>query len=355
MKKITFLSIMVLAALIMNAQVPTDSLKAFYPFNGNANDESGNGNNGTVNGANLSQDRFGNNSSSYYFDGIDDDIVIPNSTVYDSLSEITISAWVQFETFPDYQNSQGGHMIVEKMQHVASGADASFILYTPYDDDVLRFDLRIDNGSTIEYINLSLLQFSNYLTINEWHHITGVYDGDYAHIYFDGIPMISTSTPVNGKIKTTTYDLGISTSWGNYDYFQGNVDDIRIYSKALDSTEVSELYNEGLCYETITVTDTLIINANITGFSPVTYQNSIKIYPNPTNDQITIDFGSNYSTMNGYELKIMNSLSQVVYTTPINQNQTTVDLSTWTGYGIYFVHLINDTGHTIDIRKIVLQ
>jgi len=47
-----------------------DGLVAYYPFNGNANDESGNGNNGTVNGATLTSDRFGNANSAYSFDGV---------------------------------------------------------------------------------------------------------------------------------------------------------------------------------------------------------------------------------------------------------------------------------------------
>jgi hypothetical protein len=51
----------------------SNGLVAHYPFNGNANDESGNGNHGTVHGAKLTQDRFGNPNSAYYFDGIDDE------------------------------------------------------------------------------------------------------------------------------------------------------------------------------------------------------------------------------------------------------------------------------------------
>ena len=46
-----------------------DGLVAYYPFNGNANDESGNGNNGTVNGATLTTDRFGNTNKAYSFNG----------------------------------------------------------------------------------------------------------------------------------------------------------------------------------------------------------------------------------------------------------------------------------------------
>ena len=59
--------------------VPTNGLVGYWPFNGNANDESGNGNNGTVNGATLTTDRFGVISKAYSFDGVDDQIDIQNS------------------------------------------------------------------------------------------------------------------------------------------------------------------------------------------------------------------------------------------------------------------------------------
>lgn len=58
------------------AYVPTNGLVAYYPFNGNANDESGNGHHGTVNGATLTSDRNDVQNSSYSFDGLDDYISI---------------------------------------------------------------------------------------------------------------------------------------------------------------------------------------------------------------------------------------------------------------------------------------
>ena len=53
----------------LSAQIPSEGLVAWYPFNGNANDESGNENHGTVNGATLTADRFGNVNGAYSFDG----------------------------------------------------------------------------------------------------------------------------------------------------------------------------------------------------------------------------------------------------------------------------------------------
>ena len=63
-------------------ELPTDGLIAYYPFNRNANDESENGNHGTVYGATLTTDRFGNPDSAYSFDGVDDYIeVAPSSNL----------------------------------------------------------------------------------------------------------------------------------------------------------------------------------------------------------------------------------------------------------------------------------
>ena len=109
-------------------------------------------------------------------------------------------------------------------------------------------------------------------------------------------------------------------------------------------------------YDTLltTVTDTLIINATITGINPPNNLNTLKVFPNPANTHITIDYG-NFNAMSGYTLNIVNSVGQTVFTTPINQQTSYIDLSTWTGNGIYFVQLIDPQNNTIENRKIVIQ
>ena len=111
-----------------------------------------------------------------------------------------------------------------------------------------------------------------------------------------------------------------------------------------------------IVYDTLltTITDTLLINATITGINPPNNLNTIKVFPNPANSHITIDFG-NFVIMNGYTLKITNSIGQIVFTTPINQQSSYVDLATWGGNGIYFVQIIDTQNNTIENRKIVLQ
>ena len=180
---------------------------------------------------------------------------------------------------------------------------------------------------------------------------------------FGGTTATPTITPLNSFY---VYDF-LSDSWTtmpNLPFSRASFDPKTIngivyllggHASSSTVTNLCYKYYCNMCFQTITVTDTLIINANLTGINPVTFQNSIKIYPNPTNSSIIIDFGNNYTTLNGYTLKITNSLSQIVYTTAITQLQTTVNLSTWTGNGIYFVHLIDAQSNTIDIRKIILQ
>jgi hypothetical protein len=109
-------------------------------------------------------------------------------------------------------------------------------------------------------------------------------------------------------------------------------------------------------YDTLltTVTDTLVINATITGLNPPNNLNTLKVFPNPASTHITIDYG-NFNAMSGYTLKIVNAVGQTVFTTPINQQTSFIDLSTWTGNGIYFVQLIDPQNNTIENRKILIQ
>jgi len=122
----------------------------------------------------------------------------------------------------------------------------------------------------------------------------------------------------------------------------------------LSPDEISSLYAQNICYQSVTVTDTLIINTGILSYNPITYNNTVTIYPNPANDHITIDCGT-LANVVGYSVKITNTLGQEVFNQPMNTQQYYVALNTWTGQGIYFVNIIDAQGHTIDVRKIILQ
>ncbi|MBK7429462.1 MAG: hypothetical protein IPI62_00575 [Bacteroidetes bacterium] len=89
--------------------VPSNGLVGWWPFNGNANDESGNGNSGTVNGATLVNDRYGNPSKAYNFNGINNFIEIPHSSslVFPASTQ-SISFWLNLPSIPNPQGNDMG-------------------------------------------------------------------------------------------------------------------------------------------------------------------------------------------------------------------------------------------------------
>jgi len=118
-----------------------------------------------------------------------------------------------------------------------------------------------------------------------------------------------------------------------------------------DTSKIAYLKVADTCLTT--VTDTLIIQITV-GLPTPNIANTLLIYPNPAKDRITIDNG-NYTAMSGYSIKIQNSLGQQVFNSAINQAQFNIDLSTWTGKGIYYVRLLDASGNVVTTRKILLQ
>jgi hypothetical protein len=326
--------------------VPTNGLVGWWPFNGNANDESGNGNNGIVFGANLTSDRFGNTNKTYNFDGLNDRIKIPfNSALGNDTG--TVSLWMNSSQIPTSIDPQ----------------DCLFSKGWGYPQLVYRNDAKAYISIANATNSFSVIGTNISIQASQWKNIVATYEGPSLKLYVDGI-LSNTQTlspsPNYFSYCNSEYWIGgfrhLNSCIPNdsVQFFNGKIDDIGFWNRALSNQEITDLYNGNICYQTITVTDTLLINMGITGFNPVTYNNTIKIYPNPANDHITIDYG-NYSTMNGYQLKIENSLGQQLFQTNITQQTDYLSLNNWGGNGLYFVHIIDAQGNTIDIRKIVLQ
>ena len=104
----------------------------------------------------------------------------------------------------------------------------------------------------------------------------------------------------------------------------------------------------------ISVTDTLIINVNLSGISSPNNSNTLKIYPNPANDIVFIDNG-NFSSITNYSLKIINSLGQDVFNSFITISQFQIPITSFGGVGLYYIQLYDVTGNLIEIRKLIIQ
>ena len=319
----------------------TQGLVGYWPFCGNANDDSGNGNNGTVNGATLTTDRFGNENSAYYFSSSGCSTRIDAQINTSSIqSGLTISLWV---------NKLGDGCINPRVFEFYSGSGG------PTD----AFMIWSNNGttdfgsitSTNTFVSTSFIPEPN----NVWFNLVYTNDGLNGKFYKNGI--LFHTEPSSGTVSLNG-NLAIGRmNHPSFDAFNGKIDDFGIWNRALTQEEITNLYNVNQCITNITVTDTLIINVGQLSFNdPVTWANNITIAPNPASTEVNINF-NNITNLNGGTLKIINSLGQEVATTPITTSGTnsTMQLATWGGTGMYFVQIINPQGQIIDIKKIILQ
>ncbi len=203
-------------------------LVAYYPFNGNANDESGNGNNGEVSGAVLTVDRFGDSSSAYAFDGIKDFINFGNSTDFNFTDSCTFSLWIN----PD--KVQAGRILNKWV----NGQEDKQIFYLS--ERRLRFYLHCCSDT--------VLPSNSTIDLNKWTHIILVYDGNEQKIYIDGIEDASNERVGNIANSIGNLYAGYNpdrSSEGEYP-FSGKIDDIRIYNRALSEAEIQELYRSSI-------------------------------------------------------------------------------------------------------------
>ncbi len=434
------------------AQVPsyvsTNGLVGWWPFNGNTNDESGNGNNLINNSCLFNIDRFGISNHAVDLVGPNRYLGATSESIQPAISNglnSSVSLWIKI-----INNSFG-----EIYHEGGSGNPRGFGMYIQDGSGSTGSGTKLyvlDNGFNGNVTNI--LNGGYDLGINVWHNLILVKNSNMLSLYIDGQIHSQGSLGFNQLIGGWL-NFGISDI-GNLS-FESFIDDIGIWNRALTQSEITNLFlscsnnltlspnnniqntggntsftattsdlnptftwqsnpsnfgwqnipvnstysgintntlvvnniqlanhnqpfrviaSNGNCidtsniatiqiadtcitnvtvYDTLltTVTDTLIINTTLSLPAP-NNENTILIYPNPASDHITIDNG-NFAAMAGYSIKIENNAGQQVFQSAINQAQFYVDLSTWTGNGLYFVHLIDPQNNTVTVRKIVLQ
>ena len=326
-----------------------NGLVAYYPFCGNANDQTGNGNNGLVNEATLTTDRFGNANSAYSFDGVNDFISCLNNNIPMANSSRTFSAW--FYLTPTSGYSDGYSLI-------SYGTNS-------FPDGRLN-DVNINqNGIWYNAHQYYASSSSSVNNTNSWNNLVVTYDNtniSNIKIYFNGLLIPTTNNNIGNVSILNTLNTNVQfgkaiNQYASYFYFNGKIDDIGIWNRALTQQEITQLYNQNQCITNITVTDTLIINVGqLSHTNPVAYANNITIYPNPASTQVNISF-NNITDLTGGTIKVVNSLGQQVATTAITLSgtNTTMPLNTWGGIGLYFVQILNAQGIVVDVKKIILQ
>ncbi len=320
-------------------------LVGYWPFCGNALDESGNNNHGTVNGATLTADRFGNTNSAYSFQN--NHISLPTTIQQgfgsSSQTQFTFSCW--FKNNDSLFNNPGSSFVGGRNQN---GSAYTGLGSWP-NTKAIRWYVNQQTTNLAESISFQDIQ--------NWNHVVGTYQTNPSprlRLYYNGVLVDTAIAAISTNPWTQTNQFNLGADMFYPRYFKGSLDDIAIWNRALTPQEITQLYNQGICQTSITVTDTLLIHTGITSYNPVAYGNTLKVWPNPGNTAITLDAG-NLALMQGWKIRISNSLGQEVYpATLISQQQQVLSMSTWGGNGLYLLHLINPQGHITEVKKIVL-
>ena len=264
--------------------VPTNGLVGWWGFNGNANDESVNGNDGVNSGATLTTDRFSNPNSAYSFDGVNDKIEM--DYVFD-FPERTISGWFNLSQYSatihaifinDYLALNNGHII--------------FSIYGNGDS------LKLQNGTAHCYAMIP--------TLDTWYFVTSTRDATTTKYFINGVEQCQAVNDVLASAGATGQMFRIGADrYGTQYWFNGMIDDVGLWDRALTECEIQDLYNAQLTSVANTVTQTgALLEADQTG---ATYQwldcddNNAEIN-GETNQSYTPAVTGNYSvevTLNG--------------------------------------------------------
>ena len=189
-------------------------------------DYSGNNNHGTAQAdADTIAGKFGSGGT---FDGTGDLVNCGNDSSLDITSAITISAWINADTTVDSQR------VVDKLRNDA------YALRLSDDGSLAVMELAGEFGGVDQTPGNSSID--NFITLGEWTHVSVTYDGAIIRYYVDGMPAGSAEPSPAGDIGTSTVDMAIGARYDGVYEFAGEIDEVRIYNRALSANEVKQLY-----------------------------------------------------------------------------------------------------------------
>jgi hypothetical protein len=220
-----------LAIFLTNAPAQsfiTNGLVAYYPFNGNANDASGNSNNATTVQATLTTDRYGNPNSAYSFNGTNSYIGFTNlpTTQVDNWSVV---AWVN----PASLNQLGIAVSLGYDDGVTGNGYSLGISAGSSGDETGNQLFGVLGGVYYGWINSGF----TFMNTNQWYQVVMLRNAGATSFYVNGVQTPDSTTIL--PQTPTSFRIG---SENGIRYFNGSIDDVRIYNRALSSNEVAQLY-----------------------------------------------------------------------------------------------------------------
>jgi len=200
----------------------TDGLVAHYPFSGDANDQSGNENHLSVQGASLSTDRFGMTESAYSFDGKDDYLF---ADLDDRKGDFSLSLWAKAN---DVEQSRFRSVI--NIHDKTPGSAATCQIHT-------------SGGRYPSYQFFSSNPESFALVTTEWQHLAVTVSGKVVRFYENGKRVYSQE--LEGGAANQFSNIIIGQNRNRDRKYDGSIDDVYVYNRAINDAEVARLFNGG--------------------------------------------------------------------------------------------------------------
>lgn len=310
--------------------IPLNGLVAWWPFNGNAIDESVNSNDGTVNGPTLIADRYGNSSSAYLWNSSPDKIIVASNSQTQLTDTFTVSVWIM-PINGTYGSGPNYHAIVEKW---GSGGDASYLMGLR--PNGIPFFSTHDGPSTTG------LDASQIIPQNVWSNIVFTLSNDTGHLYINGVLDTARTGMANPLLMNNDLIFGSNDSYnGGWagDAFEGIIDDIGMWDRALSPNEVLTVYQSD----------------SLTGTSEIAaYSDQLTLFPNPANELLQLTFKT--KNILPYEISIYNIAGQRIFnkvfeTPSIGTQKPNVPLTDFQN-GIYLIRV--EFGDVLLSQKIII-
>jgi hypothetical protein len=260
--------------------VPTDGLVAYYPFNGNANDESGNGHHGTVNGAILSSDRDGNNDKAYEFshDGASfrnnhQSIYIPFHSDFQS-ENFTVSIWFKADSYGWDGNQKIESTLFSKRENSSQPNQATYRIQLS--SNFTRSEIGDPDGDD----EIPCTADSAELNLGAWYHAASSYDGTTLKQYINGVKVLEINCDLShNAISTSGIMLGQTWQYNGYYYhLDGKLDEFMVYNRSMTEQEMENYY--------VSSTGDILLNGTVSAEN-----NQIKNVADPTHNQDAVTLG----------------------------------------------------------------
>jgi len=189
------------------------------------NDVSGNNNHGTIHGGAVTT--TGRINEGLSFDGIDDYVDLGNPSSLQITGGLTISAWFRWET------ADNDYLVTKIGGANDRGYDLSF------NTAPARIEFRISSDGS------NLFSTGNQdISIGQTYHVVGVFNpSNYVRLYIDGALAQENTAGIPSGIFNSNADLNLGRHPSQAARFDGMLDDVRIYSRALSAAEILELYS----------------------------------------------------------------------------------------------------------------